>query len=405
MSGILAPIIKVGSYANSLNKEYYSHSHEELKQMGFLQRIKIYNWSFELCALLICAVVFTFYKVGLFINGKKAERLFTRVNEYLKNEEQFARVGFANKDGSKLQFLDERQKTWFTTFATGRSAIESLTMRVHLYGRSNPVAMLVERVLYIFFPSLVIRDIEEYCEIVVRPNGIYVANELAKPNTNVPDVLNNFKFVTSIVNKSSMNEVRQDNYYLSLTRTSESSKLPFEYVYMSEMNQLNEFISHYGSNFTQILEKASGILHSISFTDLPADKPLTDKVWNSNLQPRAVIRTSIPVTEKDLQALKEVIGLVIAVYDNFTKDVVHGNSNTFITHDILKKTSQLRSQELAKIVKTMKQVEREMAMEKKQEAEKEKRRLLKQSGEQEKSDQKKKDRRERRAKNKQKVRM
>lgn len=405
MGSILAPLGKVGAYVNSLNKEYFSHSYEELKELGFVRRARLYNWSFELCALLVCAIVYAFYKVGLFINSRRADKLFTQVNDYLKNDEQFARVGFAHKDGSKLQYLDERQKTWFTTFATGRSAVESVCMRVHMYGRSNPVAMLVERLLYTFFPSLVIRDIEEYCEIVVRPNGIYVANEAAKPNTNITEVLNNFKFVTSIVNKSSMNEVRHDNYYLSLTRTSESSKLPLEYVYMSEMNQLNDFFSFYCPNFTNVLQKASRILQCISFTDLPADKPLTDKVWNSNLQSRAVIRTSIPTSDSDIQALEQVISLVIAVYDNFTKDVVQGNPNTFVTHDLLKKTSFLRSQELAKIVKTMKQVEREMAIEKKQEAEKEKRRLLKHSGEQEKSDQKKKDRRERRAKNKQKVRM
>lgn len=405
MSGLLAPVVKLSALVNSFNDEYMSRSYEELKQMTLLQRVTLYNWTFEIGAIVVIALVFAFYRLGLYYNTRITDGLFLQLNDYLKNDQQFARVGFANKDGSKLQYLAEQQKTWFTTFATGRSAIESLCVRTHMYERGNPAAMFMERLLGTFFPSLTVRDLGEFCEIVVKPNGIHVANETAKPNANASDILNSFKFVTSVVHKSSMNEVRRDNYYLSLTRTSESAKLPMEYVYMSEMNQLNEFIAHYAPNFLQVLKEASSILHSISFTDLPTEKPLTDKKWNANLLPRAVIRTSVPSNDAQLKALKDVIGLVIGVYDNFTKDLVQKNPHVFITNDLLKKTSQLRSQELAKIVKTMKQVEREMALEKKQEAEKEKRRLLKQSGENEKFDQKKRDRRERRARNKQKVRM
>ncbi|CAR27877.1 ZYRO0D08668p [Zygosaccharomyces rouxii] len=405
MSGLLAPVLKLSELVNSFNDEYVSTPYEELKQMTILQRLSRYNWTFEIGGILVIAIVFALYKLGLYYNTRMTDGLFTQLNDYFKNDQQFARVGFANKDGSKLQYLDEQQKTWFTTFATGRSAVESICVRAHLYGRSNPAAMLMERLLGTFFPSMTVKDLDEYCEIVVKPNGIYVANETAKPNANVSDILNNFKFVTSVVHKSSMNEVRRDNYYLSLTRTTESAKLPVEYVYMSEMNQLNEFISHYAPNFFQVLREASSILHCISFTDLPTEKPLTEKKWNANLLPRAVIRTSIPSNKAQFKALKDVIGSVIAVYDNFTKDLVQKNPHVFITNDLLKKTSQLRSQELAKIVKTMKQVEREMALEKKHEAEKEQRRLLKQSGDAEKFDQKKRDRRERRAKNKQKVRM
>lgn len=405
MSGLLAPVVKLGAVVNSFNEEYLSKSYEELKELTLLQRLRLYNWTFEIGGILVIAIVFAFYKIGLYYNTRIADSLFTQLNEYLKNDQQFARVGFANKDGSKLQYLEERQKTWFTTFATGRSAIESLCIKTHMYGRSNPASMLIERLLGAFFPSLTVRDLDEFVEVDVRPNGICVANETSKPNANAAEILNNFKFVTSVVHKSSMNEVRTDNYYLSLTKTSESAKLPVEYVYMSEMNQLNDFIAHYAHNYREILKNASEILHCISFTDLPTEKPLTDRKWNANLLPRAVIRTKIPSNASQLKALKEVIGLVFTVYDNFTKDLVQKSSNVFITNDLLKKTTQLRSQELAKIVKTMKQVEREMALEKKQEAEKEKRRLLKQSGEQEKFDLKKKDRRERRARNKQKVKM
>lgn len=406
MSAILKPLLKGMEKINALNEKYLSLTFEEQKNMSIWERVKVYNWTFELVALSILGLVFLFYKAGVMINESRAKRLFDSLNDFLKDDLQFARVGFSSKDAPKVSYIEEAQKTWFTSFATGRSAIASLSVRVHMYSRSNPVAMVMEKLLAFAFPSAVIQDVAEYCEIVVRPSGVYVSNETAKPNLNADEVLNNFKFVTSIVNKSQMNEVRRDNYYFSLTRTSESDKLPIEYVFMSEINQLNDFTLHYaGAKLKQKLKNASKILHFISFTDLPVIKPLTDKLWNSTQQPRAVIHFSIPTSKEDLKNLQEIISSVVEIFDEFTKELVQKSPNVFVTNDVLKKSVQLRTQELAKIVKTMKQVEREMAQEKKQEAEKEKRRNLKASGEQEKFDQKMKEKRERRMRNKQKVRM
>lgn len=406
MSAILKPLLKGMEKINVLNGKYLSLTFEEQKNMSIWERVKVYNWTFELVALSILGLVFLFYKAGVMINESRAKRLFDSLNDFLKDDLQFARVGFSSKDAPKVSYIEEAQKTWFTSFATGRSAIASLSVRVHMYSRSNPVAMVMEKLLALAFPSAVIQDVAEYCEIVVKPSGVYVSNETAKPNGNADEVLNNFKFVTSIVNKSQMNEVRRDNYYFSLTRTSESDKLPIEYVFMSEINQLNDFTLHYaGAKLKEKLKNASNILHFISFTDLPVMKPLTDKLWNSTQQPRAVIHFSIPTSKEDVKNMQEIISSVVEVFDEFTKELVQKSPNVFVTNDVLKKSVQLRAQELAKIVKTMKQVEREMAQEKKQEAEKEKRRNLKASGEQEKFDQKMKEKRERRMRNKQKVRM
>lgn len=406
MSSILKPLLKGMEVVNALNGKYLSLTFEEQRNMSIWERVKVYNWTFELIALSILGLVFLFYKAGVMINESRATKLFDSLNDFLKDDLQFARVGFSSKDGPKVSYIEEAQKTWFTSFATGRSAIASLSVRVHMYSRSNPVAMLMEKLLSMLFPSAVVQDVAEYCEVVVRPSGVYVSNETAKPNGNAGEVLNNFRFVTSIVNKSQMNEVRRDNYYFSLTRTSESDKLPIEYVFMSEINQLNDFTLHYAdAKFKEKLKNASKLLHFISFTDLPVTKPLTDKLWNATQQPRAVIRTSIPTSKEDLKNLQDVISSVIEIYDEFTRELVQKSPNVFVTNDILKRSVQLRAQELAKIVKTMKQVEREMAQEKKQEVEKEKRRNLKASGEQEKFDQKMKEKRERRSRNKQKVRM
>lgn len=406
MSSFLRPVLVAMEKVNNLNEKYQSLTFEQQKELSILGRLKFYNWTFELICLGIMALIFAFYKGGVMINESRAKRMFGSINDLCKDELQFARVGFNSKNGSKLPYIEERGNTWFSTFATGRSAIASLGVRVHMLSRSNPIAMIVEKALSFFFPSLTVHEVDEYCEVSIKPNGIYVNSETSKPNENSAEVLNSFKFITSIVNKSSMNDLRRDNYYLSLTRTSESSKLPIEYVYMSEINQLNDFFQHYSKpGFNETLKASNKFLKFISFTDLPNTKPLTDKLWTAKQQPRAIIRTSIPTGQQDLKLLNEIISSVVEIIDSFTHDLVQKTPSVFISNDILKKSIQLRNQELAKIVKAMKQVEREMAQEKKQEAEKEKRRQLKATGEQEKYDQKMKEKRERRQRNKQKVRM
>lgn len=406
MSSLLRPVLKLSEKVTALNAKYLSLTFEEQKNMSFLERVKVYNWTFELIALSILGLVFLAYKYGVFINENRAKKLFKSVNAFLQDELQFARVGFSKGDGTKIPYVEERQKTWFSTFATGRSAIASLSVRVHMFSRSNPVAMLVESLLRFVFPSMVVQDIAEHCEVVIKPNGVYVGSETAKPNADAKEIANKFKFITAVVNKSSMNELRRDNYYLSLTRTSESDNLPVEYVFMSETNQLNGFISHYtDAEFKSLLKRAGKLLQCIAFTDLPTKKPLTDKLWESVQQPRVVIRTKVPTSEQELTLLKELIGAVVEIVDTVTREFVQKSPQVFITSEVLRKSNQLRSQELAKVIKAMQQVEREMAQEKKQEAEKERRRQLKASGEQEKVDQKMKEKRERRLRNKQKVRM
>lgn len=407
VSSILQPVHNLASYMKSLNGYYLSRSIEELKEMTLMERVSIYNWYFELCCICLMALVFFFYQFGMSINTGRANMLFGELNVYLKDHLNFDRVAFSDKQGNYLPYVEEQQKTWFTSYSTGRSAIASISVRAHLYARSNPVASLIEWALRFFFPSFIVHDIEEFAEIVITPNGVYTASETSQPNNNAKEILNNYRFVSAIVNKSAMNESRSNNFFLSVTRTTESDKLPIEYVFMSEINQFNNLFFHYAkkSFTTEILNKASKFLKFISFTDLPAEKPVTDKEWEAGLIPRVVIRTGFITSKEDLETLKEIVGLMVEIYDNCTRDLIQNSPNSIISADLVKKSVSLRAQELAKIIKAMKQAELELAMEKKLEAEREKRRQLKSTGELSKVDQKMKEKRERRMKNKQKVRM
>ena len=399
-----APFLK---FINDLNRNYTSIPYEEKMEMTVLQRAKLYNWSFELFFIGVVVFIFIVNKVGTSVNVSRADKMFNSVHAFLKDELKFARVGFTAQGSENRLYMDQHLHTWLTSFSTGRSCIEGINVHLHLFPRNNPLSMFLENVMGWYFPILAMDTDAEFCEIEIKPNGVFVGSENANVNSNSNEVLNNFKFISSIVNKAFMNQSRHDNYYLALTHTTEGDDLPNEYVYMSEMNQLNGFITSYCKKdaLNNLLNQTVDLLEFISFTDLPADKPENTSVWNATKKIRCVIRTHVPTNEKELVLLNQLIGLVVEIYDNYTRTLVQKNETSFITNDMLKKANNMRTIELGKITKIAREAALGREKEEKKEAEKEKRRNLKKTGEQEKIDQKMKEKRERRQKNKQKVRM
>ncbi|EDO14576.1 hypothetical protein Kpol_289p1 [Vanderwaltozyma polyspora DSM 70294] len=407
MSAILEPLVRVVEYVESLNAEYLSKSSDELKAMTLFERASIYDWRFEMTCTVILILVYLMYFIGISTNKRHANRLFKKFNSYLKNDLEFSRVAFTDYEGKQQEYLDQHQYSWFTTFATGRSSIESITMRAHLLPRSNLLSIIFEYAIAYFFPSLAVRDLDEFAQVIIKPNGVYAANADSKINANAGEILGKLQFITSIVNKDVMNDSRSNNYFLSLTHTSESDKLPVEYVYMSEANQFNGFFHHYIKETTlnPLLKNCSRFLQFISFTDLPIEKPLTQKLFDQNQSPKCIIRVKFPKSNEEIELLQKLVSSIVEVFDNCTRDLIQDSSNKFLTNDLLKKSVTFRSQEIDRINKLMKQAELEVAKEKKLELEKERRRQLKESGELSKIDQKMKEKRERRQRNKQRVKM
>ncbi|CDO93128.1 unnamed protein product [Kluyveromyces dobzhanskii CBS 2104] len=408
MSAILAPLVKAIDFVNDLNKEYYLLSVEEQKELGVGGRMSAYNWGFELAVIGIMVLLFLISYYGKTLNNKYADKIFGTLNTFLLTKLSFAKVGFS-AEGKKMPYIEEQNNTWFASFATGRSSIESVIVKAHLTARHNPLALITQKALALFFPSLVASDVDEFISVTITPNGQFVATEEAKLSGNPAETLSKLKFITSIVNKSVMTKARDSNYFLSLTHTAENDSLPLEYVYMSESNKLNGFTLHYaGEDFKDLLSKCSKFLQFISFTDLPEEKPITDKLWETAQSPRCVISLSLITSDKDLALLEELISRIVEIYDTLTKEIQTNAPGSFITTDVLKKAIQLRKEELSKIVKVMQQVEREIALEKKQEEERERRKEMRNKltdQELDKMELKKKEKRERRQRNKQKMRM
>ncbi|KAL3234348.1 Uncharacterized protein RNJ44_03110 [Nakaseomyces bracarensis] len=404
---------KFVEYVNSLNADYNALSYDEQKAMSIMERLQTYNWTFEACTVAILVFIVVFYKVGTSVNCSKAKKVMTSVNAFLNNELCFAKVGLASADQPGQLYTSGRGNTWFSTFATGRSNIASVIVNMHLAPLNNPMSLLIEGIIAYLFPSLKTQELEDFVEVTIKPNGIYLGTEAAELTNDKlkarKDILTKFKFITAIVNKSVMNEVHDEHYYLSLCGTSEHNSLPLEYVYMSEMNQLNGYAANYLSNsrtpLKEVLKESTGILKFMAFTDLPSEKPYNEKEWNTVTDDaRIVIRTSVPKNSTDLEALNKLISIAVEVYDGYTAEL-NSKGFAYITNDMLKKSSNLRNQELQKLIKAAKLQALEDAKEKKLAEEKEKRRQMKGTLEQQKMDQKMKEKRERRQKNKMKVKM
>lgn len=396
------------NWVNGLNEHYTVLTYDEVKALTIMQRFKLYNWTFEILCSCVIVCIYVGYKIGVAMNLKKADSIFDSLHIFLKNKLNFAKVGLTLMSGGTTKlYFDQHLHTWFVSFATGRSSIDSIQPKVHLRARYNPMGLFFKFFMRYFLNQLNFKELDEFIEIVIKPNGVYVATENANVNSNAKEILENFKFITAIVNKNVMSKVRDDYYFLSLTHVSENPSLPKEYVFMSEVNQLNEFFYNYISDkksFNKILIDAKNFLNFMSFTDLPSEKPETVAEFTKKNEPVVIINCKVANGKKDLSTLNKLIESCVEVIDGYTMDLVQKRDQFIVKPELLKKIKNFRQEELRKIELFAKEIEMERANEEKKELEKEKRRALRKTGALQANEQKMKEKRERRTRNKQRTR-
>lgn len=206
------------------------------------------------------------------------------------------------------------------------------------------------------------------------------------------DKINNFIF--AIVNKEGMSETRYDNYYLSLTKTTESETLPREFVFMTEATELNERLL--SDELKQVLSKSGKILKYLAITDLPQIRPTTEAEFKS--APHLVLKLKLGSDKASIETSRELIDQLIKFADLLTK--------FSLKHDSVKRINGVRSVEQGKIKKAIDEQKAEELKEQRLEEERNARRNSKLSPEeQEKLDKKQREKRERRQRNRQKQRM
>ncbi|CAN3372602.1 hypothetical protein DIURU_004904 [Diutina rugosa] len=291
-------------------------TYAEFQAMSFAGRVKAQNWSLELVTSVMVASFVGAYILGNWYNTKKANNFFNGLKGVLN--ENFAQVGVS--PDPKAPQLEKDTPEQFTGYATGRENIASVAFQFTLQARQNFLVWFFEFVLSFFFPS--IPKPEDTCEITIYPSQQYD------------------NFIAGIVNKNGMNDHRQKNFYLSLTTTNDSSLLPVEFVYMTEVNELAERITT-----DKIKNNLFKSLRYVAFTDLPVSKP--EEI--ADLIPRRRIVVSVDITsdKAQLAQLSELLEGLFEVVDGLAANEIK------IRPETLKKIVKTRDNEVNKIRKLL----------------------------------------------------
>lgn len=311
------------------SKTFHMHTVEELTAMSLFQRFQTHDWRLELFTLTFCVVFAVLYKVGDLYNNSKVTSFLNGVRGVF--EKNFALYGVGHK---QLYVKDSSEN--YSSYASGRENISKVNINFRLAPRQNAFLWAMESIMSMFMESVVAP--EDRVDIVITPSVEYE------------------HFITAIVSKLGMNLFRKTNYYLSLTRTNDSSLLPESFVFMSEANEFQE------KTFTQQLASSLNLsmgsfLNFIAFTDQPQEKP---EVLRDLIPKRRIVISSKAVSgKKQLAELSEVVEAVLDIVDQIAAKQI-----TFKA-EAAKKIIKAREVEIEKIRKVQDLVKQEALAEEK----------------------------------------
>ncbi|KAM9937329.1 hypothetical protein OXX80_003135 [Metschnikowia pulcherrima] len=351
-------------------KTFHMHSLEELTDMNVFQRLKLADWRLELFTLFTCLAFGFLYKFGDSYNTKKVTTFLAGVKGVF--EENFHLFGV---DSGKLYEKDSAEN--FSSYASGRENIAKVNIVFRLAPRQNFFIWIMESVFAYFTES--VATPEDKVDIIITPSADYE------------------NFISAIVSKLGMNEYRKLNYYLSLTKTSDSPSLPESFVFMSEAIDYQEKI------FTERLAKSLNLsmasyLRYLAFTDQPIDRP--QAIRDLIPQRRVVLSLKLVTGKQQLAEISEILASVFEIVDKISSGEIAFRAESS------KKVVKTREAEIAKIKKAEEFTKQEALAEEKsrlKREEKEKFRSLSKE-EQAKAEKKANERKQRKLQKKMKVR-
>ncbi|VEU23117.1 DEKNAAC104018 [Brettanomyces naardenensis] len=343
---------------------------QQLANLPFWQRLASYPWQLEIVSLSFMAVYIVFFYIGSKYNQRLVNRFMDSILPTLKDN--FFQVGVTT---TRLLAQDDHQH--YTLYASGRLRVESLIARFELQSRQNPFVWIMELVTSQFFDSIDKPEDKVTFEFKIDADGSAQYDD----------------FVWGIVTKDNMNKYRKDNYYLSLTKTSESGKLPAEFVFMNEVPEMNEVL--FTKKLPNLLEKSKNLLQLIAITDQPIDKP--EKISQLRPTKRIILQLRVPKSKEEVVAAQELLSYVLNEFIDFV--VKRG----VFRPELTRKCKKTRENEYSKLKRSIEDAAKEEANARKLEQEKDRRAKLSPE-EQEKLTKRQSERRQRRAMNRQKVR-
>ncbi|KAF2431426.1 DUF1682-domain-containing protein [Tothia fuscella] len=230
----------------------------------------------------IVAVVIT-YIWGTRKNRSKAKGWIQAHAPVLENE--YASVGFGGRrspegaqgvGGEDYQVEDgvlkENGPTEFVTYATGRSNVAFLDIKLTLLKRYNPILLIGETVTGFFFDSMP-ATIERMEATAYAFDGQESKLVPASKDESRKSAGNSTYdgFVWAIVNKDMMAQLRQDRYDISLTTTKDHPKLPAWATVMSESSEVTDALL--APELIKAVNDCGDLLDALVITDQPVDRP------------------------------------------------------------------------------------------------------------------------------------
>lgn len=259
----------------------------EIFNMTILERLSYYDWKIEFFAIGIIASYYIIYKIGAVYNDKIANNTFNAIIPNLK--QNFYQVGVAEN-----QLIAQDDGQHYTLYASGRSKIESFLAKIELQPRQNVFMWIMENIVSFFMDS--IPRVDDVLTVEVD------FDEETSENFD--------NFIWAIVTKDKMDKFRNQNYYLSLTKTSESTKLPNQFVFMNEVPEMNDVL--FNKKLNDLLKANIATLKYLSITDQPIEKPT--KIAELKPAKKVLIKFQLSNNAKNIEAVKNLINYVINDY-------------------------------------------------------------------------------------------
>jgi len=258
--------------------------------------------------------------------------------------EEFAVVGYGVSGTGQLlgdqNELKEKSKDVFQSYATGRQNVAFVDIKLSLYKRYNPVALIGDYVMGFFFESMPAPS--EKVEITVyafdgKEGQVVPRASSAETEKKGKDSTYD-GFVWAVVHKDSMKKLRDDRYDLSLTTTKDSPKLPNWATVMSESAEITDTLLT--QDLVKAIEGCGEDLEALVVTDMPEDAPKT----LNELVPKKRLSLSMRLTSSGTPQS-------LALFQAFLRLPDHLVSSAHFRAEVLRRVKATREEVSKKIKK------------------------------------------------------
>lgn len=356
-----------------MKKAYSEYTLEELKEMTFIQRVMANNWKLEFITLGFTIAFVVLYKAGDVYNQYLTTTYLKSLTDVFKKN--FHQYGVSS---DALYIKDSSES--FSSYATGRVNIAKVNIDIKLKPRHNLFVWILETLLSLFSASVAMPS--DKVNIQITPSSDAEFDN----------------FITAIVSKIGMNDYRKFNYFLSLTKTSDSANIPESFVFMSEANEFQDKTLTHELKKSLTLQAAS-FIRFIAITDQPIERP--ESISDCAPKRKIIISTSLVSKSDELAQVSDVLGAVFNLVDQMASKKISFKPET------LKKVVKTRENEIAKIKKIEDEIKQEELAAEKAKLKRDERTSLRKlsSDEQAKAEKKALEKKQRKAQRKQRVKM